>query len=185
MSHRNFFLSFLCLLLFLSISTPVFAAEEPDLSGGVITSIPRQRFLENINPIHFYTTDDPEALLSYLKEQLQNISSLTAIVSKDGQTYETELSLSWSDLPEDVTKAGSYELTGTILPPQDDCTFADGVITSIRIPYIIHDASVRSAITSLFNIQTGITGMIFKVHDDNSWTEQRDLLHSFDIVNIG
>ena len=179
MSHRNFFLSFLCLLLFLSISTPVFAAEEPDLSGGVITSIPRQRFLENINPIHFYTTDDPENLLSYLKEQLQNISSLTAIVSKDGQTYETELSLSWSDLPEDVTKAGSYELTGTILPPQDDCTFADGVITSIRIPYIIHDASVRSAITSLFNIQTGITGMIFKVHDDNSWTEQRDLLHSF------
>ena len=179
MSHRNFFLSFLCLLLFLSISTPVFAAEEPDLSGGVITSIPRQRFLENINPIHFYTTDDPEALLSYLKEQLQNISSLTAIVSKDGQTYETELSLSWSDLPEDVTKAGSYELTGTILPPQDDCTFADGVITSIRIPYIIHDASVRSAITSLFNIQTGITGMIFKVHNDNSWTEQRDLLHSF------
>ena len=179
MSHRNFFLSFLCLLLFLSISTPVFAAEEPDLSGGVITSIPRQRFLENINPIHFYTTDDPEALLSYLKEQLQNISSLTAIVSKDGQTYETELSLSWSDLPEDVTKAGSYELTGTILPPQDDCTFADGVITSIRIPYIIHDASVRSAITSLFNIQTGITGMIFKVHDDSSWNEQRDLLHSF------
>lgn len=179
MSHRNFFLSFLCLLLFLSISTPVFAAEEPDLSGGVITSIPRQRFLENINPIHFYTTDDPEDLLSYLKEQLQNISSLTAIVSKDGQTYETELSLSWSDLPEDVTKAGSYELTGTILPPQDDCTFADGVMTSIRIPYIIHDASVRSAITSLFNIQTGITGMIFKVHDDNSWTEQRDLLHSF------
>ena len=64
MSHRNFFLSFLCLLLFLSISTPVFAAEEPDLSGGVITSIPRQRFLENINPIHFYTTDDPEGLLS-------------------------------------------------------------------------------------------------------------------------
>lgn len=179
MSHRNFLLSFLCLLLFLSISTPVFAAEEPDLSGGVITSIPRQRFLENINPIHFYTTDDPEDLLSYLKEQLQNISSLTAIVSKDGQTYETELSLSWSDLPEDVTKAGSYELTGTILPPQDDCTFADGVMTSIRIPYIIHDASVRSAITSLFNIQTGITGMIFKVHDDNSWTEQRDLLHSF------
>ena len=179
MSHRNFFLSFLCLLLFLSISTPVFAAEEPDLSGGVITSIPRQRFLENINPIHFYTTDDPEGLLSYLKEQLQNISSLTAIISKDGQTYETELSLSWSDLPEDVTKAGSYELTGTILPPQDDCTFADGVMTSIRIPYIIHDASVRSAITSLFNIQTGITGMIFKVHDDNSWTEQRDLLHSF------
>ena len=179
MSHRNFFLSFLCLLLFLSISTPVFAAEEPDLSGGVITSIPRQRFLENINPIHFYTTDDPEGLLSYLKEQLQNISSLTAIVSKDGQTYETELSLSWSDLPEDVTKAGSYELTGTILPPQDDCTFADGVMTSIRIPYIIHDASVRSAITSLFNIQTGITGMIFKVNDDNYWTEQRDLLHSF------
>lgn len=167
------------MLLFLSISTPVFAAEEPDLSGGVITSIPRQRFLENINPIHFYTTDDPEDLLSYLKEQLQNISSLTAIVSKNGQTYETELSLSWSDLPEDVTKAGSYELTGTILPPQDDCTFADGVMTSIRIPYIIHDASVRSAITSLFNIQTGITGMIFKVHDDNSWTEQRDLLHSF------
>ena len=179
MSHRNFFLSFLCLLLFLSISTPVFAAEEPDLSGGVITSIPRQRFLENINPIHFYTTDDPEDLLSYLKEQLQNISSLTAIVSKDGQTYETELSLSWSDLPEDVTKAGSYELTGTILPPQDDCTFADGVMTSIRIPYIIHDASVRSAITSLFNIQTGITGMIFEVHDDSSWNEQRDLLHSF------
>ena len=179
MSHRNFFLSFLCLLLFLSISTPVFAAEEPDLSGGVITSIPRQRFLENINPIHFYTTDDPEDLLSYLQEQLQNISSLTAIVSKGGQTYETELSLSWSDLPEDVTKAGSYELTGTILPPQDDCTFADGVITSIRIPYIIHDASVRSAITSLFNIQTGITGMIFKVHDDSSWNEQRDLLHSF------
>lgn len=70
MSHRNFFLSFLCLLLFLSISTPVFAAEEPDLSGGVITSIPRQRFLENINPIHFYTTDDLEDLLSYLKEQL-------------------------------------------------------------------------------------------------------------------
>lgn len=78
-----------------------------------------------------------------------------------------------------MTKAGSYELTGTILPPQDDCTFADGVMTSIRIPYIIHDASVRSAITSLFNIQTGMTGMIFKVHDDNSWTEQRDLLHSF------
>ena len=179
MSHRNFFLSFLCLILFLSISTPVFAAEEPDLSGGVITSIPRQRFLENINPIHFSTAADPEELLSYLQEQLQNISSLTAIVSKDGQTYETELSLSWSDFPEDVTKAGSYELTGTILPPQDDCTFADGVITSIRIPYIIHDASVRSAITSLFNIQTGITGMIFEVHDDSSWNEQRDLLHSF------
>ena len=177
MFHRNSFI-FLCLLLFLSISTPVFAAEEPDLSGGVITSIPRQRFLENINPIHFYTTDDPEDLLSYLKEQLQNISSLTAIVSKNGQTYETELSLSWSDLPEDVTKAGSYELTGTILPPQG-CTFADGVMTSIRIPYIIHDASVKSAIASLFNIQTGITGMIFEVHDDSSWNEQRDLLHSF------
>lgn len=178
MSHRNFFLSFLCLILFLSISTPVFAAEEPDLSGGVITSIPRQRFLENINPIHFSTAADPEELLSYLQEQLQNISSLTAIVSKDGQTYETELSLSWSDFPEDVTKAGSYELTGTILPPQG-CTFADGVMTSIRIPYIIHDASVKSAITSLFNIQTGITGMIFEVHDDSSWNEQRDLLHSF------
>ena len=178
MSHRNFFLSFLCLILFLSISTPVFAAEEPDLSGGVITSIPRQRFLENINPTHFFTAADPEELLSYLQEQLQNISSLTAIVSKDGQTYETELSLSWSDFPEDVTKAGSYELTGTILPPQG-CTFADGVITSIRIPYIIHDASVKSAITSLFNIQTGITGMIFEVHDDSSWNEQRDLLHSF------
>ena len=178
MSHRNFFLSFLCLILFLSISTPVFAAEEPDLSGGVITSIPRQRFLENINPIHFSTAADPEELLSYLQEQLQNISSLTAIVSKDGQTYETELSLSWSDFPEDVTKAGSYELTGTIFPPQG-CTFADGVMTSIRIPYIIHDASVKSAITSLFNIQTGITGMIFEVHDDSSWNEQRDLLHSF------
>ena len=178
MFHRNFFLSFLCLILFLSISTPVFAAEEPDLSGGVITSIPRQRFLENINPTHFSTADDPADLISYLREQLQNMSSLTAIVSKDGQTYETELSLSWSGLPEDVTKAGSYELTGTILPPQG-CTFADGVMTSIRIPYIIHDASVKSAITSLFNIQTGITGMIFEVHDDSSWTEQRDLLHSF------
>ena len=177
MFHRNSFI-FLCLILFLSISTPVFAAEEPDLSGGVITSIPRQRFLENINPTHFSTANDPADLISYLQEQLQNISSLTAIVSKDGQTYETELSLSWSDFPEDVTKAGSYELTGTILPPQG-CTFADGVMTSIRIPYIIHDASVKSAITSLFNIQTGITGMIFKVHDDNSWTEQRDLLHSF------
>ena len=178
MSHRNFFLSFLCLILFLSISTPVFAAEEPDLSGGVITSIPRQRFLENINPTHFSTAADPKDLLSYLQEQLQNISSLTAIVSKDGQTYETELSLSWSGLPEDVTKAGSYELTGTILPPQG-CTFADGVMTSIRIPYIIHDASVKSDIASLFNIQTGITGMIFEVHDDSSWNEQRDLLHSF------
>ena len=177
MFHRNSFI-FLCLILFLNISTPVFAAEEPDLSGGVITSIPRQRFLENINPTHFYTAADPKDLLSYLQEQLQNISSLTAIVSKDGQTYETELSLSWSDFPEDVTKAGSYELTGTILPPQG-CTFADGVMTSIRIPYIIHDASVKSAITSLFNIQTGITGMIFEVHDDSSWTEQRDLLHSF------
>ena len=177
MFHRNFFI-FLCLILFLGISTPVFAAEEPDLSGGVITSIPRQRFLENINPTHFSTADDPADLLSYLQEQLQNISSLTAIVSKDGQTYETELPLSWSDFPEDVTKAGSYELTGTILPPQG-CTFADGVMTSIRIPYIIHDASVRSAIASLFNIQTGITGMIFEVHDDSSWTEQRDLLHSF------
>ena len=177
MFHRNPFI-FLCLLLFLSISTPVFAAEEPDLSGGVITSIPRQRFLENINPTHFSTANDPADLISYLQEQLQNISSLTAIVSKDGQTYETELSLSWSDFPEDVTKAGSYELTGTILPPQG-CTFADGVMTSIRIPYIIHDASVKSAITSLFNIQTGITGMIFEVHDDSSWNEQRDLLHSF------
>ncbi len=177
MFHRNPFI-FLCLLLFLSISTPVFAAEEPDLSGGVITSIPRQRFLENINPIHFSTADDPADLLSYLQEQIQNISSLTAIVSKDGQTYETKLSLSWSSLPEDVTKAGTYELTGTILPPQG-CTFADGVITSIRVPYIIHDASVKSAITSLFNIQTGITGMIFEIHDDSSWTEQRDLLHSF------
>ena len=177
MFHRNSFI-FLCLILFLSISTPVFAAEEPDLSGGVITSIPRQRFLENINPTHFSTADDPADLISYLQEQLQNISSLTAIVSKDGQTYETELSLSWSDFPEDVTKAGSYELTGTILPPQG-CTFADGVMTSIRIPYIIHDASVKSAITSLFNIQTGITGMIFEVHDDSSWNEQRDLLHSF------
>ena len=177
MFRRNSFI-FLCLILFLSISTPVFAAEEPDLSGGVITSIPRQRFLENINPTHFFTAADPEELLSYLQEQLQNLSSLTAIVSKDGQTYETELSLSWSDFPEDVTKAGSYELTGTILPPQG-CTFADGVITSIRIPYIIHDASVKSAITSLFNIQTGITGMIFEVHDDSSWNEQRDLLHSF------
>ena len=177
MFHRNSFI-FLCLILFLSISTPVFAAEEPDLSGGVITSIPRQRFLENINPIHFSTADDPKDLLSYLQEQIQNISSLTAIVSKDGQTYETELSLSWSDFPEDVTKAGSYELTGTILSPQG-CTFADGVMTSIRIPYIIHDASVKSAIASLFNIQTGITGMIFEVHDDSSWNEQRDLLHSF------
>ncbi len=177
MFHRNSFI-FLCLILFLSISTPVFAAEEPDLSGGVITSIPRQRFLENINPTHFSTADDPADLISYLREQLQNMSSLTAIVSKDGQTYETELPLSWSDLPEDVTKAGSYELTGTILPPQG-CTFADGVMTSIRIPYIIHDASVKSAIASLFNIQTGITGMIFEVHDDSSWTEQRDLLHDF------
>ncbi|MFR5354691.1 MAG: hypothetical protein ACLTI1_00225 [Clostridia bacterium] len=177
MFHRNSFI-FLCLILFLSISTPVFAAEEPDLPGGVITSIPRQRFLENINPTHFSTANDPADLISYLQEQLQNISSLTAIVSKDGQTYETELSLSWSDFPEDVTKAGSYELTGTILPPQG-CTFADGVMTSIRIPYIIHDASVKSAITSLFNIQTGITGMIFEVHDDSSWNEQRDLLHSF------
>ncbi len=177
MFHRNSFI-FLCLILFLSISTPVFAAEEPDLSGGVITSIPRQRFLENINPTHFSTANDPADLISYLQEQLQNISFLTAIVSKDGQTYETELSLSWSDFPEDVTKAGSYELTGTILPPQG-CTFADGVMTSIRIPYIIHDASVKSAITSLFNIQTGITGMIFEVHDDSSWNEQRDLLHSF------
>lgn len=177
MFHRNSFI-FLCLILFLSISTPVFAAEEPDLSGGVITSIPRQRFLENINPTHFSTANDPADLISYLQEQLQNISSLTAIVSKDGQTYETELSLSWSDFPEDVTKAGSYELTGTILPPQG-CTFADGVMTSIRIPYIIHDASVKSDIASLFNIQTGITGMIFEVHDDSSWNEQRDLLHSF------
>ena len=177
MFHRNSFI-FLCLILFLSISTPVFAAEEPDLSGGVITSIPRQRFLENINPTHFSTANDPADLISYLQEQLQNISSLTAIVSKDGQTYETELSLSWSDFPEDVTKAGSYELTGTILSPQG-CTFADGVMTSIRVPYIIHDASVKSAIASLFNIQTGITGMIFEVHDDSSWNEQRDLLHSF------
>ena len=177
MFHRNPFI-FLCLLLFLSISTPVFAAEEPDLSGGVITSIPRQRFLENINPIHFSTADDPADLLSYLQEQIQNISSLTAIVSKDGQPYETKLSLSWSSLPEDVTKAGTYELTGTILPPQG-CTFADGVITSIRVPYIIHDASVKSAIASLFNIQTGITGMIFEIHDNSSWTEQRDLLYSF------
>ena len=177
MFHRNPFI-FLCLLLFLSISTPVFAAEEPDLSGGVITSIPRQRFLENINPTHFSTADDPKDLLSYLQEQIQNISSLTAIVSKDGQPYETKLSLSWSSLPEDVTKAGTYELTGTILPPQG-CTFADGVITSIRVPYIIHDASVKSAIASLFNIQTGITGMIFEIHDNSSWTEQRDLLHSF------
>ena len=68
MFHRNSFI-FLCLILFLSISTPVFAAEEPDLSGGVITSIPRQRFLENINPIHFSTADDPKDLLSYLQEQ--------------------------------------------------------------------------------------------------------------------
>ena len=76
-----------------------------------------------------------------------------------------------------MTKAGTYELTGTILPPQG-CTFADGVITSIRVPYIIHDASVKSAIASLFNIQTGITGMIFEIHDTMS---PRSLLFNYSV----
>lgn len=159
----------ICLsILYLCLAFSRIAAASEELTGGIITQIPRQRFLTNLPSTEFEAGTDPEQL----EELVSLLDSYTIIVTCGEETYELPMELSWNRSEVDFNTPGTYQFTGTILPPKG-CTFADGVLQQIVMPVVIKEAAPNEIRTLdiLHNNGALLAGRMLETGDQKTWNQ--------------
>ena len=138
----------------------------------------------------YYTDCDATAIFSHMHEYTDSIISTVEATINDGisdETHTEELPVSWT-LPEtiDTSIPGVYTITGTIVLP-DGCTFADGVLTEIEIPFTILPSDVTYTIDRI-HVNQYLYDQMIAVDDTEAWKLYLDdlsaLAFSYNIIGI-
>lgn len=214
MKKRHLFLMFL-LALGTAMSVPVFrvCAEEVSLPAAIEeeeteeTTIPasieeeeNEQIIEIANShiysqlsnggteFTYYTGDSADSMFSHMHEYTdQIIASVKATISDGTSTRTESLPVEW-ELPEtiDTSVPGVYTITGTIIAPEN-CTFADGVITEIQIPFTILSSDTMYVIDRI-HTNTYLYNEMIAVDDTDAWEFYLEdlsfLASSFNIFGI-
>ena len=151
------------------------ALELPEYENGVITNISNSSILANM-PEETVKQGDDINDFSYLIEVIEQ-QEMT--VCNGGKNYTVPIEIEWSFDNADTSQLGYREIVGKIIPPEG-CTFADGVIDTVIIPFtVIPDSDSPVEITDIFNYQLIKSGVMLAVGDEDCWNETVEYWYDF------
>lgn len=143
------------------------ALELPEYENGVITNISNSSILANIpeeTVKQGYDINDFSYLIEVIEQQEMTVCN-------GGKNYTVPIEIEWSFDNADTSQLGYREIVGKIIPPEG-CTFADGVIDTVIIPFtVIPDSDSPVEITDIFNYQLIKSGVMLAVGDEGCWNE--------------
>ena len=143
------------------------ALELPEYENGVITNISNSSILANMpeeTVKQGYDINDFSYLIEVIEQQEMTVCN-------GGKNYTVPIEIEWSFDNADTSQLGYREIVGKIIPPEG-CTFADGVIDTVIIPFtVIPDSDSPVEITDIFNYQLIKSGVMIAVGDEDCWNE--------------
>lgn len=143
------------------------ALELPEYENGVITNISNSSILANLpeeTVKQGYDINDFSYLIEVIEQQEMTVCN-------GGKNYTVPIEIEWSFDNADTSQLGYREIVGKIIPPEG-CTFADGVIDTVIIPFtVIPDSDSPVEITDIFNYQLIKSGVMLAVGDEDCWNE--------------
>lgn len=143
------------------------ALELPEYENGVITNISNSSILANLpeeTVKQGYDINDFSYLIEVIEQQEMTVCN-------GGKNYTVPIEIEWSFDNADTSQLGYREIVGKIIPPEG-CTFADGVIDTVIIPFtVIPDSDSPVEITDIFNYQLIKSGVMLAVGDEGCWNE--------------
>ena len=143
------------------------ALELPEYENGVITNISNSSILANMpeeTVKQGYDINDFSYLIEVIEQQEMTVCN-------GGKNYTVPIEIEWSFDNADTSQLGYREIVGKIIPPEG-CTFADGVIDTVIIPFtVIPDSDSPVEITEIFNYQLIKSGVMLAVGDEDCWNE--------------
>ena len=151
------------------------ALELPEYENGVITNISNSSILANIpeeTVKQGYDINDFSYLIEVIEQQEMTVCN-------GGKNYTVPIEIEWSFDNADTSQLGYREIVGKIIPPEG-CTFADGVIDTVIIPFtVIPDSDSPVEITDIFNYQLIKSGVMLAVGDEGCWNETVEYWYDF------
>lgn len=151
------------------------ALELPEYENGVITNISNSSILANIpeeTVKQGYDINDFSYLIEVIEQQEMTVCN-------GGKNYTVPIEIQWSFDNADTSQLGYREIVGKIIPPEG-CTFADGVIDTVIIPFtVIPDSDSPVEITDIFNYQLIKSGVMLAVGDEGCWNETVEYWYDF------
>lgn len=151
------------------------ALELPEYENGVITNISNSSILANMpeeTVKQGYDINDFSYLIEVIEQQEMTVCN-------GGKNYTVPIEIQWSFDNADTSQLGYREIVGKIIPPEG-CTFADGVIDTVIIPFtVIPDSDSPVEITDIFNYQLIKSGVMLAVGDEGCWNETVEYWYDF------
>lgn len=151
------------------------ALELPEYENGVITDISNSSILANLpeeTVKQGYDINDFSYLIEVIEQQEMTVCN-------GGKNYTVPIEIEWSFDNADTSQLGYREIVGKIIPPEG-CTFADGVIDTVIIPFtVIPDSDSPVEITDIFNYQLIKSGVMLAVGDEGCWNETVEYWYNF------
>lgn len=151
------------------------ALELPEYENGVITNISNSSILANMpeeTVKQGYDINDFSYLIEVIEQQEMTVCN-------GGKNYTVPIEIQWSFDNADTSQLGYREIVGKIIPPEG-CTFADGVIDTVIIPFtVIPDSDSPVEITDIFNYQLIKSGVMIAVGDEDCWNETVEYWYDF------
>ena len=151
------------------------ALELPEYENGVITNISNSSILANIpeeTVKQGYDINDFSYLIEVIEQQEMTVCN-------GGKNYTVPIEIQWSFDNADTSQPGYREIVGKIIPPEG-CTFADGVIDTVIIPFtVIPDSDSPVEITDIFNYQLIKSGVMLALGDEGCWNETVEYWYDF------
>ena len=151
------------------------ALELPEYENGVITNISNSSILANMpeeTVKQGYDINDFSYLIEVIEQQEMTVCN-------GGKNYTVPIEIEWSFDNADTSQLGYREIVGKIIPPEG-CTFADGVIDTVIIPFtVIPDSDSPVEITDIFNYQLIKSGVMLAVGDEGCWNETVEYWYNF------
>ena len=151
------------------------ALELPEYENGVITNISNSSILANLpeeTVKQGYDINDFSYLIEVIEQQEMTVCN-------GGKNYTVPIEIEWSFDNADTSQLGYREIVGKIIPPEG-CTFADGVIDTVIIPFtVIPDSDSPVEITDIFNYQLIKSGVMLAVGDEGCWNETVEYWYDF------
>lgn len=167
---KHFALLTACILSAVMLTVFSFSAdalELPEYENGVITNISNSSILANMpeeTVKQGYDISDFSYLIEVIEQQEMTVCN-------GGKNYTVPIEIQWSFDNADTSQPGYREIVGKIIPPEG-CTFADGVIDTVIIPFtVIPDSDSPVEITDIFNYQLIKSGVMLAVGDEGGWNE--------------
>ena len=135
-------------------------------NSSILANIPEETVKQG------YDINDFSYLIEVIEQQEMTVCN-------GGKNYTVPIEIEWSFDNADTSQLGYREIVGKIIPPEG-CTFADGVIDTVIIPFtVIPDSDSPVEITDIFNYQLIKSGVMLAVGDEGCWNETVEYWYDF------